>query len=71
MIPYILIALISLFVAYIFGAAAGYGAGYKVAYSEMLPIVKQLEKLTNDVLGAIKNGNTTDASSERGDTKTP
>ena len=71
MIPYILIALISLFVAFCCGCAAGYSTGYKAAFAEMLPIVKQLEKITNDTLGAIRNGNTTYASPERGDTKTP
>lgn len=71
MIGYILIALISLFVAFCGGCMAGYSAGYHKAFEEMLPIVKQLEKITNDTLGAIRNGNTANASSERGDKETP
>lgn len=71
MIGYILIALISLFVAFCCGCAAGYSTGYKAAFAEMLPIVKHLERITTDVMGAKKNGNTIDASSERGDKETP
>lgn len=70
MIPYILIALVSLFVSFICGCVAGYSSGYRMAYSEMLPIVKHLEKLTQDINDAKRgksNGNSTDASSERGD----
>lgn len=71
MIPYILIALISLFIAFCCGCAAGYSTGYKAAFAEMLPIVKQLEKITNDTLGAIRNGNTANDPSERGNKETP
>ena len=71
MIGYILIALSSLFIAFCCGCLAGYSTGYKAAFAEMLPIVKQLEKITNDVIGATRNGNRVNASSERGDTETP
>lgn len=70
MIPYILIALISLFIAFCCGCAAGYSTGYKAAFAEMLPIVKELEHIVT-VMGAKKHGNTIDASSERGDKETP
>ena len=71
MIGYILIALISLFISFCGGCMAGYSAGYHKAFAEMLPIVKQLERITTDVMGAKKNGNKIDASSERGDKETP
>lgn len=70
MIPYILIALISLFVAFCGGCAAGYSAGYRAAFAEMLPIVKELEHIVT-VMGAKKNGDKIDVSSERGDKETP
>lgn len=70
MIGYILIALISLFVAFCGGCAAGYSGGYHKAFEEMLPIVKELEHIVT-VMGAKKHGNTIDASSERGDKETP
>lgn len=70
MIPYILIALVSLFISFCCGCVAGYSSGYRAAFAEMLPIVKHLEKLTQDINDAKRgksNGNSTDASSERGD----
>ena len=70
MIPYILIALISLFISFCGGCMAGYSAGYHKAFEEMLPIVKELEHIVT-VMGANKHGNKTNASSERGDKETP
>ena len=70
MIGYILIALISLFISFCGGCMAGYSAGYHKAFEEMLPIVKELEHIVT-VMGAKKNGNKIDASSERGDKETP
>jgi choline dehydrogenase-like flavoprotein len=51
MIPYILIALVSLFVSFCCGCAAGYSVGYRQAFAEMLPIVKKLEDISGVLAG--------------------
>lgn len=51
MIPYILMALVSLFVSFCCGCAAGHSVGYRQAFSEMLPIVKKLEDISGVLAG--------------------
>lgn len=51
MIPYILIALVSLFVSFCCGCAAGHSVGYRQAFTEMLPIVKKLEDISGVLAG--------------------
>ena len=51
MILYILIALVSLFIAFCCGCAAGHSVGYRQAFSEMLPIVKKLEDISGVLAG--------------------
>lgn len=51
MIIYILIALVSLFIAFCCGCAAGHSVGYRQAFSEMLPIVKKLEDISGVLVG--------------------
>ena len=50
MIKYILIALVSLFFSFVFGAAAGYGAGYHKAFEEILPLMKAIDATVNYAL---------------------
>lgn len=51
MILYILIALVSLFIAFCCGCAAGHSVGYRQAFTEMLPIVKKLEDISGVLAG--------------------
>lgn len=64
MIWYILLAAFLLLVAYLLGVAAGTGHGYKEAVKDMMLSIKIVPE-RNDT-----NGNTTNVSSERGNTKT-
>ena len=50
MIKYILIALVSLFFSFMFGAAAGFGAGYRKAFEELLPLIKAIDATVNYAL---------------------
>lgn len=51
MILYILIALVSLFISFCCGCAAGHSVGYRQAFAEMLPIVKKLEDISGVLAG--------------------
>lgn len=77
MIPYILIALVSLFISFCCGCAAGHSVGYRQAFAEILPIVKKLKDIS-EVLAGTKTINEARGkddgalrTSEEGDRGTP
>lgn len=56
MILYILIALVSLFVAFCCGCAAGHSIGYRQAVAEILPILERSKDIL-EVLAGMKTIN--------------
>ncbi len=51
MIPYILIALASLFIAFCCGCAAGHSVGYRQAVAEILPILERSKDILEVLAG--------------------
>ena len=51
MILYILIALVSLFVSFCCGCAAGHSVGYRQAVAEILPILKRSKDILEVLAG--------------------
>lgn len=51
MIPYILIALASLFISFCCGCAAGHSVGYRQAVAEILPILERSKDILEVLAG--------------------